>query len=648
GLSVAAGALITMFADQPGPYRLRLQRMLLTALVAFVAAFSGAVLGHWPAALFIVVALWGFAAALFVAVGPHASRAGMISMILLVVLAANPLPIAQALDVAMLIFAGGVLQTLFAVAAWPLRRYHPERFALAGAMRTLSAAAHKSVGQGEAVTLPPSLNDLQALLFGSGSAQGSAVEAFRVLSQLAERIRGELFALAVLQSSCSSEQLRGQLQAVRQSAKAVIMSLASALEGATSPLADAAIKRFEAAAAELEQLPLADSGQGPDRTKQMAHARAIALGGQLRAAIRNTDTAGNGDELHADYRLPSALRPANPWMTLAANLRLSSPAFRHAIRCAVCLALALALTYLLPLSRGYWVPMTAVIVLKPDFGATWRVGMLRVAGTLGGLLATTAVLHFWPGGFWASLMLMALLCFVYRELSEVHYGIAVVCLTGMVVIMLSFYGISPQAAVHARALDTVLGSALALLAYVVWPTLERGREQTTLARMVDSGRDYLAAVLLGDADARQDTRAAARAAFSDAEASLDRLRHEPQSRKQLMRAEALVVHANRFARAALVLEAARNDADAPPLPVRMTHFAEACRNALHDCAQALRDARAPTGDWRLRERQHAFAAQLEVPCELCPVYVVALIDASDGVADAIDSVAHVLTQPHTT
>src|SRR5450830_848968 len=30
GLGVAAGALNTMFTDQPGPYRMRMQRMLLT------------------------------------------------------------------------------------------------------------------------------------------------------------------------------------------------------------------------------------------------------------------------------------------------------------------------------------------------------------------------------------------------------------------------------------------------------------------------------------------------------------------------------------------------------------------------------------------------------------------------------------------
>ena len=41
GLGVSVGALNTMFSDQPGPYRLRLRRMLLAAAAAGISAFVG-------------------------------------------------------------------------------------------------------------------------------------------------------------------------------------------------------------------------------------------------------------------------------------------------------------------------------------------------------------------------------------------------------------------------------------------------------------------------------------------------------------------------------------------------------------------------------------------------------------------------------
>lgn len=88
----------------------------------------------------------------------------------------------MALLAAASIFAGGLLQTLFAIAAWPLQRYRPERLALAGALHGLDDFARATVTPGATVTFPPSLNNLQTLLFGAGRAHGRATEAFRVLA----------------------------------------------------------------------------------------------------------------------------------------------------------------------------------------------------------------------------------------------------------------------------------------------------------------------------------------------------------------------------------------------------------------------------------------------------------------------------------
>lgn len=636
GLAVGTGALVTMFADQPGPYRLRLQRLLLTALAAGVAAFAGATLGQWRDALLVAAAVWGFAAALLVAIGPNATRAGLISMILLVIMGADPQAPARAAGVAGLIFAGGALQTLFAIAAWPLQRYRPERLALASAFAGLAAVARQPVAAGDAVPLPPSLNELQAALFGAGRARGRAMEAFRVLGELAERMRIELLALADLQATAAGIP-HTLLQALRHAAADVLDALATALTEAAPPRAAAALDGYHAAMDRIEHAAALDPGA----------ARAQALGGQLRAAVRNADTAGSRGEIHArraEFRLPPALQPGNPFAILRANLRLSSPAFRHALRCGVCLVIALLLVRALPLARGYWLPMTVAIVLKPDFGATWRYGLLRVAGTLGGLLLTTLALHSAGiGDVWVSLALMAALCFAYRELAAVHYGIAVVCLTGLVVILLSFYGIPAETAVEARAIDTALGSALAIAAYIAWPTWERGREREALARVLDAYREYLVAVLRGSTRARHETRVAARAARSVAQASLDRLAQEPASRASLPRAEALVAHANRFVRVAMLLEAARNgDRDAPELPA-LSAFTDDCAAALRDCAAALRDRRAITTDWHLRDRQRELVARLDAgPAS---AWTTAVRDASDRIVDAIDSLLHVLGRP---
>ncbi|MGH8141834.1 MAG: FUSC family protein [Steroidobacteraceae bacterium] len=643
GLGVSVGALVTMFADQPGPYRLRVQRMVLAALAGAIAAFAGSILGQWAGALLAATALWGFAAGLLVAIGPHATRAGMISMILLVIMGAEPRAAAAALTAAELIFAGGVLQALFAISAWPLQRYRPERLALVEALRGLARAARQRVFAGTPIPLPASLDDLQSLLFGPGRARARAIEAFWVLSELAERMRVELFALADLQLACTAPSLTSAVQSARHAAADVLEAICAALEHGAPPQAQKELARYAALSAAFERH--ADTSTGEPVPTLIAAARIAALGGQLRAAVRNADAAGSRGEIRAqraEYSLPRALRPAYPLATLRASLSLSSPAFRHAIRCGVGLACALGVSHMLPLSRGYWMPMTVAIVLKADFAATWRFGLLRVAGTLGGLLMTTVLLHFGLGGFWTALALMTTLCFGYRVLSTMHYGMAVVCLTGVIVILLSFYGIAPETAVHARVIDTILGSALALVAYLIWPTWERGRERELLAAMLDAYQKYLVAVVRDDPHARHEARIAARAARSNVQGSLDRLRDEPTGRANLLRAEALFAQANRFIRAAMILDSARSDTDVLPLTGGLQDFVTACEGALHECAQALRDWRAPDDTFQLRQRQGAFTRWLGEQRALPPEWAAALLDVSDRIVDAIDSVLHAL------
>src|SRR3546814_4690680 len=98
---------------------------------------------------------------------------------------------------------------------------------------------------------------------------------------------------------------------------------------------------------------------------------------------------------------------------------------RHAIRCAACLGIAVACERLLEIPHGAWIPMTAAIVLRPDFGGTLRFGLLRVAGTFGGLLLTTLVVHLVLDSVVQSLLLMALLCIAFRLLATVNYGLGV-------------------------------------------------------------------------------------------------------------------------------------------------------------------------------------------------------------------------------
>ncbi|AJQ87152.1 FUSC family protein [Xanthomonas oryzae pv. oryzicola] len=647
GLAVCSGALNTMFSDQPGPYRARLQRMLMAALTAGLAALLGIWVGHTTPALVLAGLLLGLGGGLLVALGPVAARVGLTSMILLVVSADMQLPVRQAPGVAALIFAGGLLQVLLALAAWPLQRYRPERFALAELMRQLASSARQ---RPEASAAPPATQevlDAMVMLHGEHRSRAIAVQSFRIIAELCDRVRLELLSLADAETRLTESQARQTIERVLERSAIVLEQLAHAMTVGEDPVAaNASMTGFDDLVGALAQFQHGNADTRERRLVRVAVARAQGLGGQLRALVRNAHWASSRGEIQAqlaEARLPAALRPAATWATLRANLDLSSVAFRHALRCGVCLALAIAFQRWQPLPHGFWIPMTTAIVLKPDFGGTFSFGALRVAGTFVGLLLATLLAHLAMDGASIRLVLLTLFCLGFRLLTQVNYGIGVAFLTGMLVLLLSFEGVSPGEAVGARLQATVAGSALALIAYALWPTRERRQIRASLAHLLSAYRDYLRHLLLGQMDDLDDTRAAARVARTNAQASIERLRGEPRSRRNLQElklAESLLANGNRLIRATLLLEAVLSDGHPLPTLEALPAFAQQADQALSELIDCLRNGSIPAAA-TLRNAERQLSDALAALPDSSPT-TAALADTIDRVTDSIGTLTHLL------
>src|SRR5205085_11772396 len=78
----------------------------------------------------LIAGAWAFAAGIAVALSTAAADLGVISLVTLVVYMAVPQSPEQAVYSGLLALAGGLLQTLLALAYWPIRRYGPEQRAL--------------------------------------------------------------------------------------------------------------------------------------------------------------------------------------------------------------------------------------------------------------------------------------------------------------------------------------------------------------------------------------------------------------------------------------------------------------------------------------------------------------------------------------
>ena len=638
GLGISVGAIVTMYSDQPGPYRQRLARLLAVSVAGGLAAFIGMVLGGQLPALLAATAIVGFMGALLVLFGDAAGRVGMAAMILLAITAAHPAGGARAaLQSAALIACGGFLLTLFSIAAWPLQRYGPEREALAAVYRGLATLARQpDIEAGAAPALTEGMTGLQHTLLGPHRARGPVMDSFGVLLELAERIRLELTALT---SSDGGETIA---QRVRNEAAALLDGIGNVIIGGTE--ADRTMTGL------LHSLRVAEAGLSrTDAIAETASTRHFhALTGQLAAAARNAVRASAAGALRAeqeDLQLPRAVRPQSRVAILVASLTPRSAAFRHAVRTATCLAAAVWVGRLLALSHGYWIPMTVAIVLRADYGSTFSYGLLRVAGTVTGLVLTTALLHFLPPDPWVRLAVMAVLCMAFRYFGAIHYGVAVTALTGMVVLLLALAGEPAAPTMVSRLIATIVGSAMALAAYGLWPTREREQIRPTLVLLLRAYAAYLASLsAAGNAQERREARNAVRVARVNAEAALARLLAEPgTSAAHAELAQSLLTNSNRLARTAMTLEAVLSAADSVPAQRSVAALIEQGVTTLKEISAAVTDeARADSNSPLLRAKQRDLARQLGargaggIEGELASL--------SDRLVDNINTLAHIVAR----
>lgn len=448
-------------------------------------------------------------------------------------------------------------------------------------------------------------------------------ERFLALLSQAERIRLTLLLLARLRvrlgREAGTEAITGILNRVARLASQVLRqageSLAAPRRSASPALPEWSGPMQQAAS----QLRHACRSCPAPAAALLADARAQvdALAGQLRTVQSLAAQTTHHGLIEFDRRemaQPWKLRFAGTFSTLAANLRLESPAFRHAVRLAVCVAAGEMLARAMQWGRPYWVPMTVALVLKPDFATTFTRGWQRLLGTLLGLIAATAIFHYLHPPTGLQILFIALFSFLLRAYGPANYGILAIAVTALVVFLFAVTGVSPPEVVVARGWNTLIGGALALSAYRLWPTWERTQAPEAAARLLDAYREYLQAVrdaYLREQESSGETldraRQAARIARSNLEASVARLRAEPgNSPDRIARSDRILADSHRFVHAVMSLEAGLLTSRPAPSRQAFLTFSNDADRTLYYLAAALRGipiGRADLPD--LREDHHA-------------------------------------------
>ena len=574
-VAAGIGAFSVGFASLQGVYRTRAATMLG---MAFAMAFSTAVASlcsHSAELAILALAVWGFGYGMIAALGPGASAIGVNATTALIIFERYPLPLHVAVMVAVVMFAGGLLQTLLLVILWLIERYPQERHALAGAYRELAQYAQAS----DASTRVPSTTELIAvrktLADPRPFGRPLVLAAFQSLLDEAVRIRASLALLATVGGD--------KYTRLRPVIAQVLDAIAQALDDAHAPEQTA-----------LYAILSADTNDPNLR----------ALYGELRAAWRSASVPLGRfalPELHYPTDLPSL---ESSLAVLRDHFHLRSAFGRHAVRLAITLAAAGVLGYVLPVQRGYWITLTAVLVLRPDFTTTLSRGVARIAGTIVGVVAATAIVLAVPDTPHITLALAIFFAAISYAAFQLNYGIFSLTVTAYVVFLLALLGTPEATAVQNRLEATVIGGLLAIGSYLIWPTWESPRTVANLRALINGSLDYTRLLFNGliDPSARDlpkilAVRTKLWAVRATAEESLERMLSEPGGTHEIDSDTALGLMAasERLSLANTALSSLYQDPHTPAFAA-LAPLATALANASIDRADGLQDAYAKVAE----------------------------------------------------
>ncbi|MGX4687651.1 FUSC family protein [Streptomyces sp. JNUCC 63] len=407
-------------------------------------------------------------------------------------------------------------------------RFAAQRRTLAALYRSLSATSGETPsGTGGPSSVPsrPFTVARQALELLPQFSRPAAAAMFGLLGE-AERIRRALQTVGVTVPEPGAED------------RAALTAAARVLDGIAGTVASGREQRpADEAWATLGSWAKASTAQSPRdlaaRLRQAGQLAGRSAEGRL------------GDVLEPHVEVPGLYTGSPPAVTrtvrrMRAQLHPQSPIFRHAVRLAVGVVIAEVVGRAIGgwgglgiSAHGFWVALTTMLVLFPEYGHTIARGWGRAAGAvLGGILAWALSLPHWsPTGLAVASVVLAAVSFLTLRTGQLMLNL---WLTAWIVFLIHHVGGVPGPTAWARAADTVVGAALAMLIFLLWPTWSTKRLPGLLEEWLRVQERLLPELLTGYGDigaadraAVDELRARSRQARERLEAAVRQSRAEP-------------------------------------------------------------------------------------------------------------------------
>ena len=176
--------------------------------------------------------------------------------------------------------------------------------------------------------------------------------------------------------------------------------------------------------------------------------------------------------------------------TLQENFNFGSLIFRHALRLALVVLVGFSIGALFSIQNAYWILLTIVVIMRPNYGLTKSRTKERIIGTLiGGAIAIAIVFITQNTYVYGALGLLSLT--MAFSLIQRNYRTAAVFITLSIIFIYALLKPDVIKVIEYRIIDTIVGAILAGLGNLfLWPAWEAENIKNVIATSIAANRDY--------------------------------------------------------------------------------------------------------------------------------------------------------------
>ncbi|MET3231795.1 UNVERIFIED_ORG: putative membrane protein YccC [Burkholderia sp. 1263] len=523
GFTIATGALGACVVDMPGPLKYKHNEMLACSVIGFLAALATGLATVNSVALWCTVVPLTFVLSLIVVYGnrwPQISFATLFMMILTLEERFTPI---QALVNASWILVGGLWYTYWStfVSRWMMHRIEQQALA-----ESVFACADYLLARAAFYDLDNDLDECYRNLVDKQIAAVERQDAARdmVLRNLPrlksgklEPRRAMLFNLFIntvdlhelfvgthtdyplVRNTFGGSDLLVFYRDLIRKAAADLEEIGLAVLQNQAPRMRVNVKaELRAIEFEIELMRKQDlPAKNPEAYSAVSSTfrriwSATRLIDKMRKSLSG-DPSATETELRLDQALSRFVSSRRvPFGQIFSNLTMASPSFRHALRVTIAVAVGFWLGRLLPLTNAYWIVMTTVIILKPGYSLTKQRNGQRIVGTLIGCTASIALIIFVKEPHILLVVMFASMVMSY-SLLLFNYAASVVFTSSYVLLMFHLLAPGSMRIIGERAIDTVVGCAIAIAASHLFPYWEYRLMGKLVNNMISATRQYLEA-----------------------------------------------------------------------------------------------------------------------------------------------------------